>query len=51
MGHVLTDKYIYLGTVEGWIRRPSRSIQNVSIIWKAMGLVFPPVGEFTSVEN
>jgi hypothetical protein len=51
MCNILTDKYIYLGTVEGWIKRPSRSIQNVSIIWKAMGLAFPLVAEFTSVES
>jgi hypothetical protein len=35
------QKYIFLESIDDWIRRPRKSMHNVSIIWKDLILAFP----------
>lgn len=45
-GHRWSERYIAPETVDGWIRYPVKSLNNVSIIWKAVILAFPLVGNW-----
>jgi hypothetical protein len=41
LAHVIKDKYIYLDSIEEWIKNLARNFQNSSIIWKAVVMSFP----------
>jgi hypothetical protein len=43
---VVSQKYIELDTVDYWIRRPTKSFHNVSIIWNDVVLAFPLIGRW-----
>jgi len=43
---VVTQKYIEPFSVEEWIINPTEACHDVSIIWKAIVLVFPLIGRW-----
>lgn len=44
--HVVKQKYIEPDSVEDWIRSPTKSHHNASILWKAVTIAFLLVGRW-----
>jgi hypothetical protein len=43
---VVGMKYISPDKIDDWLRKPVKSLQNVSIIWKVVVLAYPLVGDW-----